>query len=95
MSSKTPGPGLDITPLRVKMAHADVEPVVEFAANGDQNPITVPHAEMDAYLKQIGNGPEWQHLRNLRRDPACQSSISREYPGLWIRAMINALTVEG
>jgi hypothetical protein len=78
MSSKTPGQGLDLTPLRVKLAHADENPVVRLAANGDQNPITVPH-------------DEWRYLWELRHEPSAQACISREYPGLWIRALINEL----
>ena len=90
MSSGSPGRGPDLTLLRQRMEYADANPIVPRATNGDQNAITLPHAEMDGYLSAL-RGPEWEFLRQLRWEPAASGCISREYPGLWVRAMLQAL----
>ena len=85
--------GLDLSPLRDRIAWADEYPTVLGAPNGDQNAITLPHAEMDGYLRVL-RGPEWDYLRELRWSPSASGCISREYPGIWVRAALSALEKE-
>ena len=77
-----------IAELRRRVEHADTNPIVPNALNGDQNPITVSHEMMRPLLNNL-SGSEWDYLREqLQRS---SGTVSREYPCAWIRAIIKAL----
>lgn len=80
-----------ITYLEPRVIHADANPIVPFAKSGDQNPITVEHSVMMSVLRMPEfQTDEWEPLYGMIRQ--CSSNtISREYPCLWIRAVVNRL----
>lgn len=56
-------------------------------------PMTIPHAMFDEvmdHLDPLGNNPDWAHVRTLRGQSG--GTVSREYPGAHIKAMLDALT---
>jgi hypothetical protein len=55
---------------------------------GDQDPVTVANSLMDAILVHLV-GPQWAALRAMRDQSV--STHCREYPGVWVRAIISAL----
>lgn len=88
-SSRLPDPAI-IAELRKRVEHADENPVVPGAVNGDQNPITVWHSEMAPLLRSepFSDRAAWGYLHTeFQRQ---QGTISGQYPGVWIRAVVNA-----
>lgn len=77
-----------IAELQRRVEHADANPIVENALNGDQNPITVSHQMMRPLLGSLSGG-EWHHMRELLQ--RASGTVSREYPCAWIRALVKAL----
>lgn len=83
-----------IATLRQRVAHADENPIVEGAENGDQNPITVWHAEMAPLLRSepFNNKSAWGYLHTEYARQ--QGTISGQYACAWIRAAVNAVKGE-
>lgn len=95
MSSNSLSPEIAATLLELdrRVKHADQHPVVEDAANGDQNPITVWHSEMLPLLNVAPfTGPEWDYMREQQKMQ--RRTISGQYPCAWIRAMVDAVKGE-
>jgi len=57
----------------------------------DQRPMTIEHHVMNRVLslEPFATGQGWSKLRAWRAEAG--STISREYPGFWIRAIITEL----
>lgn len=88
-SSRLPDPAI-VAELRKRVEHADNEPVVPGAVNGDQNPITVWHSEMAPLLRSepFSDCAAWGYLHTeFQRQ---QGTISGQYACAWIRAAVNA-----
>lgn len=78
-----------IAELRRRLDHADANPVVFGARNGDQNTITVGHDMMAPLLRcELYQGPEWEPLR--REMMRFSDMISGNYSGRWIRSILIA-----
>lgn len=77
-----------IAELKRRVEHADANPIVQNALNGDQNPITVSHEMMRPLLGSL-SGSGWDYMRQqLQR---ASGTVSREYPCIWIRELVKAL----
>jgi hypothetical protein len=72
--------------LKIQVAHADRNPVIPEALNGDQNPLTVSTGDMRQVIAVLPDSPEWNYLRGLFKEGA--KHPCREYPCAWIRAAI-------
>lgn len=78
-----------IAELQRRLDHADANPVVFGARNGDQNTITVSHAMMAPLLRcDAYQGPEWEPLhKEMMR---FSDMISGNYSGRWVRSILKA-----
>ena len=90
LSSRSPDPAI-IAEMRRRVEHADDNPVVPGAPNGDQNPITVWHSEMAPLLRSepFSDKSAWGYLHTEYARQ--QSTVSGNYACAWIRAAVNAV----
>lgn len=91
VNSTSPDPAT-IAELQRRLDHADANPVVLLARNGDQNPITIDHAMMMPLLRSAPyQGDEWNPLR--AQVQAQLGTSSGNYSGRWVRSILIAASL--